>query len=213
MNSMKKILYLIIFACSSIYSQTSQKNLKIYLNCNYCYETYIKQNLNYVEFVRDQNFADVQLMFRTQKTGGGGSQYEIEFMGQHRFSEIQDKIIFNSEADDTANEIRNLILKHIKLGLVRYWIKNSDQANIEITQKENKDKTADKDPWNKWVFKLGVSGNISGEETSKYRGINFNFSVKQVTAHNKFLLWVSISPLLFMKKIKLLAVTRLKQFG
>ena len=80
------LILILVFAGSSLVAQNQQKTLKIYLNCDFCDNSYIKQNLNYVEFVRDRNFADVQLMFRSQETGGGGKQYEIQFMGQQWLS-------------------------------------------------------------------------------------------------------------------------------
>ncbi len=189
------LISILVFLCTTMFAQNTQKSLKIFLNCEYCDDNHIKQNLTYVEFVRDQNFADVQLLFRSQKAGGGGTSYEIEFIGQRSYSDIQDKISFSSNADHTTNEIRDLIFKHIKIGLVRYWVKNGDQDNIEISlkKKESEAKTEVEDPWNKWVFNLGVSGYKTGEESSNDRGIDLEFSVKQVTAKNKFLLWIGIS--------------------
>ena len=130
---MKKLTFLIaIFSFFNLFAQNREENIKLFLNCNYCDETYIKQNLNMVEFVRDQNYADAILLFRTQQNGSGGITYEIEFTGQNSYSEINDKLIFSTNADNTDNEIRDLIFKNIKLGLIRYWVKNGKQDKITI---------------------------------------------------------------------------------
>ncbi|MDP2089707.1 MAG: hypothetical protein Q8J84_09940 [Flavobacteriaceae bacterium] len=188
---MKKItLLLTLLASGYLFSQENQPNLKIFLNCNYCDETYIKQNLTFVEFVRDQKFADVILLFRTQQNGSGADTYEIEFTGQNNYNEIQDKLIFSTNADNTDNEVRDLIFKNIKLGLIRYWIKNGKQDKITIQiEKEISGPIEDeKDPWNKWVFNLGIDGFFYGQETSQDENLSFSATVKQVTEKNKFYL-------------------------
>lgn len=186
---MKKItLLLALLASCNLFSQEDQSNLKIFLNCNYCDETHIKQNLTYVEFVRDQKFADVILLFRTQQNGSGADTYEIEFTGQNNYSEIQDKLVLSTNADHTDSEIRDIILKNIKLGLIRYWVKNGkqDKINIQMNKEVAVDIKEEKDPWNKWVFNLGVDGFFYGQETSKDENLSFSVSVKQVTEKNKF---------------------------
>lgn len=186
---MKKITLLIaILSCFNLFSQSKEDNIKLFLNCNYCDETYIKQNLNMVEFVRDQNYADAILLFRTQQNGSGGTTYEIEFTGQNGYSEINDKLIFSTSADNTDNEIRDLIFKNIKLGLIRYWVKNGkqDKITIQIEKVQPKTQEEEKDPWNKWVFNLGVNGYFYGQETSNDESISFSATIKQVTEKNKF---------------------------
>ncbi|MDP3353034.1 MAG: hypothetical protein Q8S44_04765, partial [Flavobacteriaceae bacterium] len=193
---MKKILLgLAIMISFSSYSRENQSNLKIFLNCNNCDETYIKQNLTLVEFVRDQNYADVILLFRTQQNGSGAITYEIEFTGQNSYNEIHDKIVLSANADHTENEIRELILKNIKLGLIRYWVKNGkrDKITIQIEKEVVENDIDIEDPWNKWVFNLGFNGYFYGQETSKDKNISFSVSIKQVTEKNKFYLRGSLN--------------------
>ena len=120
----KTIMLFALMASCNLFSQNNESTLKIFLNCNYCDITYIKQNLDFVEFVRDQKDADAHLLFRTQVNGSGGIIYEIEFIGQNNYKEIQDKLTFSTNSDSTDSEIREMILKYTKLGLVRYWLKN-----------------------------------------------------------------------------------------
>lgn len=186
---MKKFTLLIaVLSCFNLFAQNNEENIKLFLNCDYCDETYIKQNLSMVEFVRDQNYADAILLFRTQQNGSGGTAYEIEFTGQNGYSEINDKLIFSSNANNTDNEARDLILKNIKIGLIRYWVKNGkqDKITIQIDKIETKTKEEEKDPWNKWVFNLGVNGYFYGQETSNDESISFSATIKQVTKKNKF---------------------------
>jgi hypothetical protein len=60
------LFVVVLLSISSVFSQETASKLNIFLNCNFCDHSYIKQNLEYSEFVRDQNFADVYLFFNNQ---------------------------------------------------------------------------------------------------------------------------------------------------
>jgi hypothetical protein len=185
----KNILLITVLFCVQLFSQNNQSTLKIFVNCENCDVTYIKQNLDYVDFVRDQKFADVQLLFRNQRNGSGGNSYEIEFIGQNNYKNNNDKLSFSTKTDTTENEVREMMLKYIKLGLVKYWVKNGigNKLNIQMEKPKSIEvKKTKKDPWNKWVFELGIRGYFYGQETSKDRNLNFSVSAKQVTKENKF---------------------------
>ncbi len=191
----KTIVLTVLFFCIQIFSQTNTNNLKVFLDCRSCDNTYIKQNLNNVEFVRDQNFADVHLFFATQRNANGGRLYDVEFIGKNEFSEMNDKISFSTFNDMTNDDVRNVILKQLKLGLVRYWMKNGsvDNITVKVDAEPLESNEEQKDPWNYWVFQLGANGRFNGQETSKFSNYRFNVSAKRVTEKNKFSFRASFS--------------------
>jgi hypothetical protein len=189
-------LLAIIFMSSFAFSQEKlNDNLKIFLDCNVCDHAYIKQNLSNVQFVRDQGLGDVHLFFVTQANGSGGRLYEIDFIGKKKFKNISYKLKFSTNTDMTSDVIRIEILKHIKIGLVRFWIENGDTADVTVTVPSLEDETevVEKDTWNFWVFRLGARGYFNGEETNKSSNLNFNISAKRVTEKNKFSIRASFS--------------------
>lgn len=180
---------------STLYAQTNTNDLKVFLDCNFCDQTYIKQNLDNVEFVRDQNFADVHLFFRAQRNGNGGQKYDVEFIGKNDFKGVDDLVTFSTNTDMTNDAVRNHILKYLKLGLVRYWIKKGTVDNVSVTvvSNENEDTEDIKDPWNYWVFRVGANGFFNGQESSKFSNYRLNVSARRVTDKNKFNFRVSFS--------------------
>lgn len=185
------ILLFTFFSMFFCFSQETQSNeLKIFLDCNVCDNTYIKQNLGHVEFVRDQSLGDVHLFFVTQSNGSGGRQYEIDFIGKNTLESIAFKIDFFLDSNMTSDDRRSKILEYIKLGLVRYWIAIGNLEDVSVVvpipadEEETKEDIAD--PWNYWVFRLGASGYFNGQEANKSSNLNFNLSAKRVTAENKF---------------------------
>ncbi|TDU43364.1 hypothetical protein BXY82_0775 [Gelidibacter sediminis] len=143
-----------------------------------------------VEFVRDQNYAEVHLFFTRQTNGSGGSEYVIDFIGQKNFKDLQDQIKFSTDSDMTSDDVRSKILKFVKLGLVRYWVKKGSTKDISVTiaKPEEGETTKDSisDPWDYWVFGTDIFGYFSGEESSKFSSFSVNVTSKRVTEANKF---------------------------
>ena len=189
--STKRIIFILILflTISPIFSQEKESKLNIFLNCNFCDQSYIKQNLEHAEFVRDENFADVYLFFTNQQNGSGGRVYEIDFVGQNDYKEFKDKITFSTNSNTSGDEVRSQMLKNIRLGLIRYWLKAGLEDKISITIKRSKpaDLVEEVDPWNNWIFSIGASGNFNGHETYSKRNLNFNASARRITDKNKFI--------------------------
>lgn len=191
---MKKLILLplILFLSSYVFSQELiNEDLKIYLDCRVCDNTFIKQNLGNVQFVRDQNLGDVHLFFLTQRNGSGGRQYEIDFIGKNEFKDISYKLSFSTDTNMTRDDVRNRILEYIKLGLVRYWIEKGTLDGVSVNAPtpvvdEVLKKPEVEDPWNYWVFRVGANGFLNGQESNNASSLNFNLSAKRVTEKNKF---------------------------
>ena len=197
---MLKSAIILIFLCFTVLSfsqeDTLNNQLKVFLDCNVCDNTYIKQNLGNVQFVRDQNLGDVHLFFVTQSNGSGGRQYEINFIGKNRVESINYKMDFFLDSNMTSDDRRNKILEYIKIGLVRYWIatENLDTVTVSVPKPADEEtKEEVKDPWNYWVFRVGAGGYFNGQESNKSSNLNFNVSAKRVTEKNKFSLRTGIS--------------------
>lgn len=186
-------LFISLICVVQSYAQ-NKESLKVFLDCRYCDITYIKQNLNQVEFVRDKSFADVYLFFRRQSDGSGGHAYEVEFIGQNKFSHISYKSNFTTKPNSTNSEVRDIRLEKIKIGLVRFWIENGDQDNISIQVKKREGvDTIEKDPWNKWVFNLSVNGSLSGQETSSRESLRTSIGIRKVTEKNKLYIMANMN--------------------
>ena len=193
---MSKFLFIFLLVGITITQQsTAQENtneeLKIYLDCNVCDNTFIKQNLGNVQFVRDQGQGDVHLFFLTQNNGSGGRLYEIDFIGKNTFEAINYKVSFSTDTNMTRDDVRKRILEYIKLGLVRYWIEKGTLEGVSVSAptpevEEELNKTEVNDPWNYWVFRVGANGWFNGQESNKSSNVNFNVSAKRVTEKNKF---------------------------
>ena len=134
---MKKLLIIITVLFSfKAFAKSINSDLNLFLDCNKCDQAYIKQNLSHVSFVRDQKFADVYILVRTQKNGSGGIKYMLEFQGQHKYKKMRNRLNFSTKSDDTKAEVRNLIFEYLKLGLVKFWLRSGNDDIISVKLKK-----------------------------------------------------------------------------
>ncbi len=185
---MRKCLLFIICAIISV-SSYSQK-VKLFIDCSntWCDLTFIKSEINYVDFVLDNKAADVHALITQQGNGGGGSQYQLIFYGQNIFKGQTDTLRFNAKPNNTDFETRAILVKYLQVGLIPFVSKTTSIENISIQVKENRATDSGavaplvtRDPWNFWVFRVSTNGNINADKV--YKGFRYsgNVSVNRVT--------------------------------
>lgn len=137
-----------------------------------------------MSFVRDQADSEIHLIITRQRTGNGGSQYNLSFIGQKELFSISNELIYNSYDSDTQEEERNGLVRHVKLGLVPFLTQKNSLADFDISflgadnqisQLQNSDK------WNNWVFEIGGNGWFSGEESRNNLNLNGRFRARRIT--------------------------------
>ncbi|HEX6848969.1 MAG TPA: hypothetical protein VF144_18420, partial [Chitinophagaceae bacterium] len=115
-------------------STQSQQRLKVFIDCNntWCDQTFIRTEINIVDFFLDNQAADLHVLITQQSTGSGGSQYQLIFFGQNRFKGIPDTLRFNTDPNATDFEERDLLIKHLKLGLTPFIVRAGGGSDIAI---------------------------------------------------------------------------------
>jgi len=196
---MLKYIAFVISFCFFLTSNSQEnttEQLKIFLDCNVCDNTYLRQNLGNVQFVRDQGLSDVHLFFVTQRNGSGGRSYDVDFIGKDDFESINYKLSFSTDSNMTRDDERRRVLENLKLGLVRFWIAKGTTTEVTVsvpTPENEEEKVEEKDPWNYWVFRVGANGFFNGQETNKSSNLGFNVSARRVTDKNKFSFRVNLN--------------------
>ncbi|MGH9173199.1 MAG: hypothetical protein ACRD1H_02510, partial [Vicinamibacterales bacterium] len=58
--------------------------LKAFLDCSTseCYDDYLREAIDFVEYVRDRTDADVHILITSAETSARGLEYTIAFIGQ-----------------------------------------------------------------------------------------------------------------------------------
>jgi len=187
---MKKLLLatVLFLGFFNSYSQETtnlrQNALKVYLDCQgFCDLQYIKDHINYVNYVRDAYAAEVYILIVSEQAGNNGERYSLIFEGQQKYKGMNDTLRFFTTADNTDDEIRSMLMKYLEFGLVRY-ISRTDMANylnvkVELPQDEAKKNVSTN--WNNWIFKLSASAFGNGESSYKNTHLRTSFSGSRIT--------------------------------
>ncbi len=170
--------------------QDSIKNMRnyaprVFLDCKYCDKKYIKTEITFINYVRECKEAQIHILVTRESTGSGGTKYTISFIGQKDFADLNYTIEYVTKSTATADEIRKGLTHTFKMGLMPY-IARSPLANyISILFQQVTKPTLVKDRWNNWVFNIGLSGYLNGEEQSKSISLYGNLSASRITLDSK----------------------------
>ncbi len=166
--------------------------LRVFLDCNtFCDSDHLRREITYVNWMRDRQDADVHLLITSQSTGGGGQQYNLKYIGLKALLGSDDEIRFSTSQSDTDDEVRRQLSQRISLGLARYVAQGPLAGRLTVTYQAPTGASAattqiPHDPWNLWVFTVGVNGNLSGESQNKSNSISGSLSARRVTDTWKF---------------------------
>jgi hypothetical protein len=182
------LLLLALFINAQNTKQPIQR-LKVFIDCSntWCDQTFIKTEINIVDFLLDNQAADLHILITNQSTGSGGSQYQLIFFGQNQFKNQSDTLRFTTNANATDFEVRDILIKYMKLGLVPFIAKTSSVNGVTINMKQaenaeaKKETGTTKDPWNYWVLRVSANGNINSDEVYKSLRYSGRFTANRTT--------------------------------
>lgn len=188
------IVFLLFFLTTSLFGQavnektlSKEHNLNIrelevtneisaFLDCSSCDNSYIRQEINFVNYVRDPQLAQVHIFITNQSSGSGGKTFTISFIGKKEFEGINNSLTFNSFLTNTQDEERQGLNAKIKIGLVSYIAHTSqaDQLTLTFTDLQVEQKHVH-DPWNNWIFEL--YGGINFEKETSIGSLDIRYGV------------------------------------
>ncbi len=186
-------LLLLIVLSESVFGQENkmaadtvrQNAVKIFLDCQECDMNYIRQEIPYINYVRDVREAQVYILETSQNAGSGGQQYTFTFQGQGDFKGMNDTLAFTSSPDQTNTVIREKRTKVLKMGLMRYVARTPLIDEIEINHNSGLEQEKVTDRWNNWVFELSTEPQYQSEEANKRLELRNSINVSKVTPEIK----------------------------
>ena len=168
------------------------QRLAVFLDCHAsCDFDLIREQISYVDWVRDRTAVDVHLLITSQGAGAGGSEYTLAFLGQRALSGRSDTLRFTTNPTTTSDERRRELVRTIAAGLASFMVRSGNLALIEITAARREEDEPSRsaqtgDPWRAWVFEVGLEGGLNGEANYKSRSLSASFEARRVTQVWKF---------------------------
>ncbi len=158
-----------------------ENGLRIFIDCSRCDMNYIRDEVPYVNYVRDVKEAQLYILETREKTGSGGNKYTYAFMGQQEFGGINDTLYYSSRPDDTRDYQRIWRTQMIKMGLMPYVAKTPLYSEVLIDPTERVEREVVEDQWNNWVFELEFEPEFEGEESFRELELNNSVSASKIT--------------------------------
>ncbi len=182
------VLLLIFLLSISLFSSTTQNKIKIFIDYLPCDFDYIRTEINFVDYVTSYEKADIHIIFYHENMANAGEKYSVEFIGQHKFKELNQKINFIKNPNDTEEILRKKIKKVLLLGISYFISQLPDFENIQIsytdkntnTNKINKRKTG-------WIYSIYLNYFSSGSDKRSEMSGWINLSAKKITKYKKLI--------------------------
>jgi hypothetical protein len=166
-------------------AQTAPPMLRIFMDCWECDIDHLRRNVRFVDYVRDRSVADLHVLVTTQSTGGGGSYWEVKFIGLGRFQGLDRSLTFTTSQTATSDERRREFARVFRLGLVAYAADTPQAPQIDVTFKKPAAPTAGaqpvRDPWRRWVFRTSANVSLSGEQSSTFKSYRYSATASRIT--------------------------------
>jgi len=158
--------------------------LRVFLECD-CFAEYMREEIEWVDFVRQPQDADVQVLSATNSTGGGGREVVLRFVGLSRLQGVDTELKSVSQNNDTEDMRRKLMLRTMTVGLLWYSERvgggGALKIDVEGTGAVQSQTSVKDDPWNAWVFSVRGEGSIDQQESNKEWDWQLRTSADRVT--------------------------------
>ena len=169
--------------------------LRLYLDCDWgCDFTFLRSEIDYVNWVRDRQDAEVHILVTIQ-SGGNSREYTFNFIGLERFEGVDQRLIHASSFTDTDDERRRGIRRLLELGLVRYVLETPQAEGLAV-EFENGEEEGEshrdhfhpepntlvvEDPWNHWVYRLRLETDFRSEDRRDSQSYRASVSAGRTT--------------------------------
>ncbi len=170
--------------------QAADDLIRVFLECSgsACDQREFRTVIDWVNWMRDRRDADVHVIVTRERTGSGGSRYEVDFIGVGALEGSDDQLTFSTLGTDVRDEEVEGLTRILATGLARYSILRGNDAPFDIVSAQADD-VQDRivtsqevdDPWDFWVFEVDFNTNLSGETSRKNRRFNGGFEARRVS--------------------------------
>ncbi|MFQ5535809.1 MAG: hypothetical protein ACE5GJ_00020 [Gemmatimonadota bacterium] len=159
---------------------------------------YFRREIPYVNWVRNREDADVHVLVTSRRSGGGGLEYSLAFLGQGDLAGSDLTLVTHTSGDATEDDRRAAVAQKLRLGLVRYLADRPIGDRLKITlagpgaspgpEAPSPAGAGPKDPWDFWVFRVTANGFVNGESSIRFANYFGTVSANRTTEAWKIIL-------------------------
>ena len=149
-------------------------------------DDFIKNEIQFINYVRDIKVADVYIITTDETSGSGGEVKTFFIVGQGKYSGMADTLRCFSSPDETYDIRRAKAVKTLKLGLMRYVAKTPLAGFMDINFSKPMSQVVSSDKWNSWVYSASLNAYTQGQSTYNNGFLYGTLSANRITEKSKF---------------------------
>ena len=161
------------------------ERLAVFLDCNFCDGTFIRQEMTYVDYVRDREVAHVHVLVTRESTGAGGGAYTFDLIGRGAFQGMDYSTVYTTNAGATDAEVRDRSLRTLQAALVPYLLQTPVGARLTIgvepAEGSETSQAERDDRWKNWTFQIYADGSADFESRQTSFDTRYGVYVDRVT--------------------------------
>ena len=169
-------------------ADSAPARLRVYLDCFDCFEQYLRDEIPWVDFVRQPQDADVHVLSSSNSTGGGGREVVLRFVGAGRFEMVDAELKAVSQTAEPENLRRARVLRTVEVGLLGYLARDGllPEVDVDVSSPGGAGTVEPPaDPWDLWVFRVSAGGSFDAEESNEELRWDLSLAADRVTEHWK----------------------------
>lgn len=162
--------------------------IALFLDCDFCDERFIRQEMDYVDHVRDREAADVHALITRERTGSGGRAHVVDLIGLGAFEGETHTKRFTTTADATDAEERDELLRSLQIALVPYLMQTSIAGRLNLlieplteTAAAAAQAESREDPWNSWIIEMYADADADFESSQRSFDSRYGVYISRVT--------------------------------
>ncbi|MEM7416484.1 MAG: hypothetical protein AAF389_13350 [Gemmatimonadota bacterium] len=159
--------------------------LAVFFDCAFCDESFIRQEVTFVDHVRDREVADVHVLVTQQETGAGGEAQTFDLIGLGPFDGLDFSTVYTTNVNATEAEERDGFLRTLRAALVPYLLGTpmGERLRVEVAEEEEDVAQAgpQDDPWDHWTFEMYADGSADFESNQRSFDTRYGVYIDRVT--------------------------------
>jgi hypothetical protein len=160
--------------------------LAIFLDCAFCYEDFVRQEMTYLDHVRDREVAGVHVLVTQENTGAGGRAQTFDLIGLGPFQGMDFSTVYTINVDATESEAREGFLRTLRAALVPYLMQTpmADRLQVDVAPSEaeaSQQAQPEDDPWDHWTIEMYWDGSADFESQQRSFDTRYGVYIGRVT--------------------------------
>ena len=176
-------------------TRPAAQQLRVFLDCSDCFSDYLREEVPFVDYVRDRTEADVHVLITRASTGSGGREYTGAFIGLGKYADRQQTLKAITTTGDTEDIVRRQLANMLRLGLLGFITQDGVPQRLEFDVKVGTEEARPAvagDKWKNWVFSVRGEASLDAEESSRQAQLSASVSADRITPDWKMTLGVEL---------------------